>query len=277
MKEKIIFYSKTIQIDDIGFANINCNDNKLYLKERIDLSNYTSVISIIVSHPHVSLQSISKNQVYFSSVSWGKDYHLVLKEKMQLLVNYIKLFYPKLKYKILVDNHPLDDKYLAYLSGLGFYGRNNLLINDKFGSYIFIGNILTNLPIEEDKPLTKQCYNCKLCVAACPTKALTNKYNYTKCLAYLTQSKTLTKEQINEFNNCIYGCDICSDVCPYNKINYTHQEAFKPIGIEFIDVDKYKSMTNKEFNEKYGILSGSWRGKNIIERNINIYKERRKK
>ncbi len=300
-KKQIITYSKQINIDLIGFTNSDIcyplipklelsKRLKYYspfikgsIKERINprllMDNAKTIIVIGMAYPKTCdrLDNITKDEVYFGNSSWGIDYHIVLKEKMEQLCNYIKTITNNLEYKILVDTLPLDDRYLAYKAGLGFYGKHNLLINLKYGSYFFIGIILTNLDIETDKPLTLTCSNCNKCLDECPTKAINDKgiLNSNKCLSYLTQKKgTLTKNEIKVMNQCIYGCDICQRVCPYNKTidNHNHKE-FEPSNIEFININDYQSLTNKEFKNKYGKLSGSWRSRQIIERNIKIYKD----
>jgi epoxyqueuosine reductase len=302
IKNQIIKYSKEMGIDLIGFTdsdicypikeklklsrklNFNSEFEKGTIEERINpkllMSNVKTIIVIGISYPKNTnrLENIKANEVYFSSSSWGTDYHKVLKDMMQKLCNYIKTIDNKLEYKLLVDTSSLDDRYLAYKAGLGFYGKNNLLINEQYGSYIFLGSILTNLDIEVDKPINKACLNCNKCVEACPLKAINDNgiLNSKKCLSYITQKKDdLTKEEIDIINNCIYGCDICQKVCPYNKDidNHTHSE-FEPSDLEFININDYKNLSNKEFNKKYGKLSGAWRGKKIIERNINIYKNK---
>ena len=113
-----------------------------------------------------------------------------------------------------------------------------------------------------------------MCLKACPTGALSSEgYNYQKCLSYLTQKEELTKKEKNMLNNCIYGCDKCQEVCPYNQKN-NNSIYFNPTGVEFINVFNYQKLSNKKFKEKYGHLSGSWKGKKIIERNIDIYKDK---
>lgn len=285
LKEKIKKYAQNINEYQIGFTNISIVKDKMINKTYIpfmsknnnyDIPSYDTIISIVMPYPHTcaKLEKLKKEEVYFSSSSWGLDYHIVLKEKLQELANYIKTIESDFKYEILVDNHPFDDRYIAYNAGLGFYGKNNLLINETYGSYIFIGHLFTNLHLVSDDKINKSCLNCGLCISACPSGALTSKtYDYSLCLSYLTQKKYLTKEEEKLLNNCIYGCDICTKVCPHNKKN-NMTKYFNPTDIEFINVNKYQKLSNKEFKEKYGHLSAFWRGKKIIERNIDIYKDK---
>lgn len=297
MKEKIIEFAKTIDIEMIGFSNYYVdNDLKEKHRQKFLLNydvpfNYNPEIVcdpknllqdvktiITIALPYFKtcqqLENLNENQVYFSSSSWGKDYHKVLNEKLDQIVNFIKK-HKEINFVKCVDTKPIDDRFLAYKSGIGFYGKNGLIINPKYGSYIFIGNLLTNLDLKADTPLKNKCLNCDLCIKSCPGHAITEKgINSRKCLSYLTQKKgELTVEEKEKFNNCIYGCDKCMEVCPHNKNNEGYHE-FEPSGIEFIDINTFKKMSNKEFNNKYGCLAGSWRGKKIVERNIKIYQEK---
>jgi len=303
LKRKIVEESKKLRIDGIGFtdAKINstlkkklklqeklgyaCSFQKGTLEERLNprllMNDVKTIIVIFLAYPRTSpkLEALTKKEAYFASCSWGEDYHEVIKRKLSLLANYIKRLKPSLKYKIICDTHPLCDRTLAYQAGLGFFGNNNLLINEQYGSYIFVGALLTNLNLEQDKPLNKKCYNCNLCIKACPTKALTKEglLNSNRCLSYITQKKTpLTKKEISLINNCIYGCDKCMKVCPYNKDNHSHHAEFLPTGLEFINVDSFKALTKKEFTKRYGFLSASWCGYKVFNRNLNFFKQKNK-
>ncbi|MEG2311180.1 MAG: tRNA epoxyqueuosine(34) reductase QueG [Bacilli bacterium] len=301
MKQNIIEFAKTLNIEMIGFSKY-CDDETLRKKHSqkkqlnyttplnftIDvvnnpkklLSSINTIITIALPYYKTceQLENIKKNTVYFSSSSWGRDYHAVLNEKLDKLVEFIKQSNCGFEFEYVkcVDTKAVDDRYFAYKGGIGFFGKNGLIINKKYGSYIFIGSILTNLDIESDNPIINECGLCERCVNNCPTKAIQkNGVDSTKCLSYLTQKKgELTAREIESFSNCIYGCDMCLHSCPFNiKIKKGYHE-FKPSGIEFIDINKFGKMSNRQFKEKYGQLSGSWRGKKIVERNIKIYHEK---
>jgi len=302
IKNKIIEYSKLIDIDLIGFTDSDICHSLIPKLEQSRKLNFTSefvkgnieekinpkllmdstktIISIGIAYFKTCerLEKIKDDEAYFGNSSWGIDYHIVLREKMEKLCDYIKTIDSNLKYKAIVDTSKLDDRYIAYKAGLGFYGKNSLLINEKYGSYIFLGIILTNLELAIDNPINITCIKCNKCINACPSKAINDigLLDSRKCLSYITQKKgILTSDEIALMNNCIYGCDICQRVCPYNikNDNPIHEE-FKPVGIEFINVTEYKQLTNKQFKNIYGKLAGYWRGKKIIERNINILKDK---
>lgn len=299
MNEKIIKFSQSIGVEMIGFSKYYLdNDVKLRHKQKFTLHydvplnydpdsvndltkilpNVKTIITIALPYYKTchQLENLKKNEVYFSSSSWGCDYHRVLGEKLDRIIEFIKSEYGNFEYEKCIDTKPIDDRFWAYKSGIGFYGKNGLLINPKYGSYIFIGNLLTNLDLEPSTPLKTKCCNCRLCIENCPNQAIKEDgINSRLCLSYLTQKKEeLSDQEKANFNQCIYGCDICMQICPYNKKLDSGYHEFKPSGIEFINVNTWEKMSNSEFKKMYGHLAGSWRGKRIIERNIKIYREK---
>ncbi|NLG82686.1 MAG: tRNA epoxyqueuosine(34) reductase QueG [Bacilli bacterium] len=207
-----------------------------------------------------------------SKSSYGIDYHLVLKDKLSIIASYLKDNY-NAESIVLTDNHPLHEKHLAYLAGLGNFGKNTLLINPTYGSYFFIGLILTDLELEEyDEPrFSDICQGCNRCIKSCPTQALSESrfIEVYKCMSYLTQSKKLIPDEyLDKFRKYIYGCDICQITCIYNTDNDLPILAeFKPQGKEIIKVKDLEALSNKSFKEKYGDLAANFRGKNVLLRN----------
>ena len=211
-----------------------------------------------------------------SKYCYGKDYHLVINKKLQEICEDIKERINDFEYKIFTDNGPLVDRYLAYLSGIGYFGINNNIITDKYGSYIFIGYIVNNHEFISDKPLDKTCLKCNKCVKYCPGNALEGNYNMDpkKCLSFITQKKDdLSKEEVTKLknNNMIFGCDICQDVCPHNKdVDMTTIDEFTSNLIIKVDKEEINEISNKEFKRRYGDRAFSWRGRKIIKRNLEI-------
>ena len=149
----------------------------------------------------------------------GGDYHPYVKEKLKSICEKIGDAY---RYKCIVDSGGLCDKHLAYLAGLGFFGKNNLFYSDGLGSRFYIGSILTDLDLEPDMPSDKTCLLCDKCVKSCPGGALGKGYDldYKKCISYLTQKNeplTEEEEKLIKKSGLTLGCDICADVCPLNK------------------------------------------------------------
>lgn len=227
---------------------------------------------IVIIFPYAKSDANIENKTHVvSRSSWGIDYHLVLKEKLKkvetLLNNLGK------EAVVLTDNHPLHERHLAYLAGLGNYGKNTLLINPKYGSFFFISLVLTNLEIDiSDKPsFIDICKDCNRCIKACPTKAISEEcfLNVRRCMSYLTQSKEeIPIEFLSKFTKFTFGCDFCQLACVYNnKEQGTILKAFYPQGLEVIKVKNLISLSNKTFKEKYHTLAASFRGKNVLLRN----------
>lgn len=255
-KQKELNYKTPFQVGNV--------DDKVFKN-----SEYKSAIVIGLPYNKVNFKD-EKDKVYLSSVSVGKDYHLVLKDKLKFIYDY--LIDNGYKAFIGVDNNIYDERYLAYKAGLGFYGKNNLLINKEYGTYFFIGIILTDAIFDYNEPLNERCFECNKCIISCPTHALNNEgiLDGNKCLSYLTQKRVLTKEEESYINKCIYGCDICQIVCPYNE-NLKLSNNFISDGNEIIDVNEFLNMSEDKYKEKYKYNSSYWRGKKIIDRNIKLY------
>jgi epoxyqueuosine reductase len=156
-----------------------------------------------------------------SKYGYGKDYHEVLKARTRDLITFMKEEIEPVKTRVFVDSGPVLEKAWGKYCGLGWTGKNTLLINPKRGSFHFIAVILTDLELEPDIPETDHCGNCHICVDACPTGALNTPYvlNPSRCISYLTihEKDEIPEEFRRKFHNRIYGCDICQDVCPFNR------------------------------------------------------------
>ncbi len=208
----------------------------------------------------------------------GTDYHVQLKAILESLTKTICSNYKQAEAKFFVDNGPLVERELAVKAGLGFAGKNRNVITQAFGSFFFIGYILTNavLPYSSNKNLGLSCGNCNLCIKACPGNALCEQaFNVERCASYLTQKKgELTDEQKRIMGNKIYGCDICQIVCPFNKAVIKN---CKHTTIEITDIEQanpllcnIKNMTNKQFKERFSNTALFWRGASVIRRNAQI-------
>ncbi|MEG2789851.1 MAG: tRNA epoxyqueuosine(34) reductase QueG [Romboutsia sp.] len=248
------------------------------LQNRIDPKNtMENAKSIIVcAFPYYSGSEEIGN---LSKYCYGEDYHIVIKEILQKICNHLTDNIEKFEYKYFTDNGPLVDRHLAYLSGIGYFGINNNIITDEYGSYVFIGYIINNYEFHIDEPLPKTCIKCGKCVKYCPGNALLGNFemNPKRCLSYITQKKgELTKEEIRilKSEKKVFGCDICQDVCPHNKnIPITNIKEFKENIMTNLEYKEINSISNKEFKRRYGNKAFSWRGKNIIKRNIELILE----
>lgn len=301
LKEEIIAYSKHIGIDKIGFASA---DPFTVLKTRLEeqqrlgyesgfekggiderteptvlLPEAKTIISIALAYPSKMKnppKSVKGNRRgLFCRASWGEDYHHILRRKLKALETFIFERMPEEKCLSMVDTGELSDRAVAERAGIGWSGKNCAIITPEFGSYVYLGEMITTITLPPDTPIEDQCGSCNKCVDACPTSALVQggQLDSTKCIAFLTQTKEMLPEQYRKkIGNRLYGCDTCQVVCPENKgKDFHHHEEMEPDP----EVVKPKLMplltiSNKEFKEKFGKISGSWRGKKPIQRNAII-------
>ena len=211
-----------------------------------------------------------------SRSSFSSDYHMLVKSKLEQIGAFLTSLLPDFEYKSFVDNGPLADRYVAYLAGLGFFGVNSHLINEKYGSYVFIGYIITNYPFEIDHPIERTCLQCGRCAAHCPGKAILGDFdiNPLRCRSYLTQKKgelNAAEEEILRGYSLLYGCDICQEVCPHNKdCSQTPLEEFKNELKTNLAPEELTELSNKEFLRRYRNRAFAWRGKGMLLRNYNI-------
>ena len=210
-----------------------------------------------------------------SSYAYGTDYHIVVKKKLERLSEI--LTDNGFSAQCYTDTGALSDRYLAFNAGLGFYGKNGMLINHKLGSRFFIGHIITDCMLDADKPVDNyMCMGCGKCIDACPSGAIKDGFLFDEklCASYITQKKgelSDREQDIIKKSGYIWGCDICQNVCPYNSNPLkTSIEEFKENLIYNLDIDE--NMSNREFKRLYGDRAFSWRGKNILIRNADLLK-----
>lgn len=210
-----------------------------------------SVISLVKNYYPGSTQ---KGEYLIAKYAFGEDYHTVIKARLFELIDYIKSIVGKCKYKAFVDSAPLLEKAYAVKAGLGQIGKNNLLIT-QHGSYFFLSEIILDVELEyENVPPKDICGNCTRCLDACPTDALYDAYHLdtSKCISALTieLNDDIPESFRGKTRNWIYGCDICQDVCPYNKNPIPHNEPlFEPIK-EIVSFKKedWLKLTEEQFN-----------------------------
>lgn len=249
--------------------NIRVPFVKYTIEERTDpfitMENVKTIITIGLSYNKTAQKpNDGKLRAAVSVGAVGVDYHKKLMYIMEDICNSALQGYENMCF---TDTGPMCDRYLAYKSGLGFYGKHGNIINPQIGSMFFIGYIFTNAELESYMtPVQGSCHNCGKCIEMCPGGAITEEgFDYKKCVSYLTQSKEDPDlYQRKAMGIQLYGCDVCQRVCPYNKDFEQSEEEVYP------DIEEILSLSNKEFKEKYGNTAMGWRGKKIIQRNARI-------
>ena len=197
------------------------------LDPRLLVPGSKSVISLSYNYfPPKKL--IEENNFIISKYAYGKDYHKVLKKKLKKLFASIREKIGKIEGRVFVDSAPIHERAWAKLSGLGWVGKNSLLINKNKGSYFFLAEIICDLELEYDEPVLNRCGSCTRCIDACPTDAITEAQviDAKKCISYLTieNKENIPEELSGSLTDSIFGCDICQDVCPWNKRSTPHNE-----------------------------------------------------
>lgn len=300
LKERIQELAKEIGISKIGFTTA---DDFAYLEkslraaeeegrlsgfehknidERIDpklsLASAKTIISIAVAYPNRLPVQPPKTQYKRGKItpnSWGLDYHYVLNDKLNRLATGIKELCQDfdLEHKAMVDTGALVDTAVAQRAGIGFIGKNGLVTSKEYGSYMFLGELITNLEIEPDQPVDYGCGDCRRCLDACPTSCLIGdgSMDAKRCLSFQTQDKgMMAMEFRKKIKTVIYGCDICQISCPYNKgLDNPIASEIDP-ELAWPELLPFLELSNSDFKKKFGEIAGSWRGKNILQRNAII-------
>lgn len=208
-----------------------------------------SVISLIYNYyPEKKLDG---NDLKIAKYAYGEDYHFVIKDKLNEFMNGIREEIGEVNGRAFVDSGPVMERSWAKKSGIGWIGKNSLLLNKSMGSFFFLSELIVDLELEYDGPVKDYCGTCTACMDACPTDAIPQPYviDGSKCISYFTIE---LKEEIpdsvkGKFDNWIFGCDICQDVCPWNSFSQPHREArFNPHG----DLEKMKERDWQEITDE---------------------------
>lgn len=278
--ETVIHFAKELGFSLVGFSKANLlteETRKLeewlangysakmnYMEKnkdkRLDVKNILpdakSIISLALNYytsfEHLKDENIAKVSRY----AWGKDYHLVIWEKLEILEDQLKQIEPNFESRSYVDTGPVMDKVWATRSGLGWMGKHSNVINPEIGSWFFIATIITNQEFHYNEVITDHCGTCNKCLEACPTSAIVEPYvvDANKCISYLTieNKGEIAEEYKDKFDNWIFGCDVCQDVCPWNLkfSENTSVHEFYPVNKEF-NIEEILQMDLETFKKKF--------------------------
>ena len=248
-----------------------CRETNSGIRERMDFTPKSAVIYLLPYYTGVG-ENISRYAV-------SRDYHIAIKRIGEALISALGEKYPEAHFAVFGDHSPIDERHAALISGLGIAGDNGLIINEKYGSYVFVGDILTDLIPDEALGFSpkeiKRCHGCGACKRACPTGILGGTGE--DCLSAITQRKgelTDSEAALMLRYNTAWGCDECQAVCPYNA-------SPKPTPIEFFHRERIECLTREVLDrmdkDAFKKRAYSWRGRRVVERNLEILSHGKKK
>ena len=216
-----------------GQMNYMANHFDKRLDPRLLVDDAKSVITVLLNYYPAQKLPDGNDDLKLSKYAYGTDYHFVIKDKLKDLLTYIGDAIGEVGGRAFVDSAPVMDKAWAKRAGLGWVGKHTNLINREIGSFFFIGELILDLELESDGPITDYCGTCTRCIDACPTDAIVGPYvvDGSKCISYFTieLKEAIPTEVQGKFNNWMFGCDICQDVCPWNRFARPHKTpAFDP-------------------------------------------------
>lgn len=255
------------KVKDFEVFHFDVSLKKIYAR-RGEILDDTFQSGIIFFVPYFS-KAITKGNI--SAYAAVKDYHNVILYILEEIVTNLVEAYPAEKFASFVDISPLSEVELAAKAGLGVLGQNSMIIHSEYGSYGFLGTIVTTLSLPVSEKIPQICLNCGACREACPTKAITGDFRVKGevCLSHITQKKGELTEQEKEFvkkGGFVWGCDICQEVCPMNK---SKKETYIE---EFLE-DIITTLDEKIILNTYKTRAYGFRGKNVLLRNLKLVEE----
>lgn len=237
----------------------NRNGQMSYMENNFDkrlnptllVDDAKSVVSLLLNYYPSEFQNPDSYKI--SKYAYGQDYHFVIKEKLKELLSSIQSSIGEVSGRAFVDSAPVLDKAWAAKSGLGWMGKNSNLLTKQVGSFYFIAELIIDLELEYDYATTDHCGSCTACIDACPTDAIVAPYvvDGSKCISYFTieLKENIPQEMKGKFEDWAFGCDICQDVCPWNKFSKAHNEPLFNPNPEILSMSKkdWQEITEETF------------------------------
>ena len=267
------------------WLNNNMNGQMSYMENHFDkrlnptllVDGAKSVISLLLNYFPFEFQNEESYKI--SKYAYGQDYHFVIKEKLKELLHFIQTEIGEVSGRAFVDSAPVLDKAWAAKSGLGWMGKNSNLITQKVGSFYFIAELIVDLELEYDTPTTDYCGTCTACIDACPTEAIVAPYvvDGSKCISYFTieLKDNIPTEMKGKFDDWIFGCDVCQDVCPWNRFSKSHNEPLFQAIPELLSFTKndWEEITEDVFKEIFKNSAVKRTKMEGLKRNIIFFKK----
>ena len=267
-----------------SWLNKNQHGQMAYMENHFDkrlnptllVEDAKSVISLLLNYYPSEEQN--KESYKISKYAYGQDYHFVIKEKLTELLHTIQSEIGDVSGRAFVDSAPVLDKAWAAKSGLGWIGKNTNLITQKTGSFYFIAELIVDLELDYDYATTDHCGTCTACIDACPTEAIVSPYvvDGSKCISYYTieLKDNLPQEMKGKFNDWMFGCDICQDVCPWNRFSKAHSEPLFNPNPELLSFTKkdWEEITEDTFKKVFANSAVKRTKLNGLRRNIDFLK-----
>ncbi len=248
------------------------------LDPRLLVTGAKSVISLIFNY--YPKKDLTKNSdLKIAKYAYGEDYHFVVKDKLKIFMTRIQKNIGDVNGRAFVDSAPVHERAWAAKSGLGWIGKNSLLLNKSRGSFFFLAELIIDLDLEYDGAVKDYCGTCTACMDACPTDAIAQPYvvDGSKCISYFTieLKEEIPVEQKGKFENWIFGCDICQDVCPWNRFSAPHNEPrFEPHkDLEGMKGEDWREITEEVFQKLFKKSAAKRAKFSGLKRNIEFLKK----
>ena len=251
-----------------------------YFEKRLDprklVDDAKSIISLTYNYYPEDLQNKEAPKV--SKYAYGMDYHYVIKEKLNFFLTFIKDKIGNVHGRAFVDSAPILEKAWAAKSGIGWVGKNSNLITKQVGSFYFLAELIVDLDLDYDRIESDHCGQCTACIDSCPTQAITQPYvvDGSKCISYFTieLKENIPKEFKGKFDDWVFGCDVCQDVCPWNKFSKPHKEPLFQTSSELMKMsrDEWNEITEETFNKIFKNSAVKRTGYKGLTRNLNFIK-----